>query len=706
MSQNIQKPRNNTSRANSSYSTRKKLELLDSLSYQETAKSFHKSQGAFSKKNYNKDDLFLRNSTDNSIESNRRSLSNLINLKQSIDRNIMGINAIKSNLRLGSPTQYSEYNKDKIVATNSDRSSNISPTGLLQMAYNKQLSKDSKRKMDFELDTDLTHLLKKNGLSNKLRGNLTSKSTNAFNKGSIAENLLSKLHKENTMSASLLKQQNKQNSNVQNKKMVNYELTKSNEKSKGIVEGFGICTTQGISRNYNEDRVSVILNVTKVGNEQSEDHKSVILPNCSYFSVFDGHGGNKCANFLRENLHQYIQNDPAFPKNIVQALKNGIYKAENEWLSIAKSKNEIDKSGSCVTLVLFVNQTSYFVNVGDSRGIMSIKRGHIKKSVTEDHKPSTDLESKRIYNAGGKIYRTRLPVFNFSMLEKADSEEMESKLFGPFRVVPGKLSVSRTIGDIYAKEPILGGNPNVVVCEPDIFPKLIEKNDDFIILCSDGIFDLISTADVISLSWSVINKSLNKGTSSIHQLSKDCVEAIVVEAMKKKSSDNLTAIFIALPGLVDYCNEYWYPKENVNKSNLQGNSSNISKILENSNTDRSKTTSLINKSDSLQYSKLYPNHSRKVTPSLMGKKDQYSIQTDRKDKQQDMQPTSTRNKPNIVDLLAKFDIKFDPKKFTRRNYNSFNGSLLNGTSTNTERPMQKALKGQSGERKLLKNNYF
>lgn len=179
----------------------------------------------------------------------------------------MGINAIKSNLRLGSPTQYSEYNKDKIVATNSDRSSNISPTGLLQMAYNKQLSKDSKRKMDFELDTDLTHLLKKNGLSNKLRGNLTSKSTNAFNKGSIAENLLSKLHKENTMSASLLKQQNKQNSNVQNKKMVNYELTKSNEKSKGIVEGFGICTTQGISRNYNEDRVSVILNVTKVGNE-------------------------------------------------------------------------------------------------------------------------------------------------------------------------------------------------------------------------------------------------------------------------------------------------------------------------------------------------------------------------------------------------------------------------------------------------------
>ena len=100
---------------------------------------------------------------------------------------------------------------------------------------------------------------------------------------------------------------------------------------------------------------------------------------------------------------------------------------------------------------------------------------------------------------------------------------------------------------------------------PDIFQKTIEKSDDFIILGSDGIFDVLGTNDILNLSWSIINKSLNKGTISIHQLSKDCVEAIILEAMKKKSSDNITAIFIALPGLIDYCNEFWNPKENTNK---------------------------------------------------------------------------------------------------------------------------------------------
>ncbi len=38
----------------------------------------------------------------------------------------------------------------------------------------------------------------------------------------------------------------------------------------------------------------------------------------------------------------------------------------------------------------------------------------------------------------------------------------------PYRVYPGKLSVSRTIGDMEAKLPKFGGNPKVVISEPDI----------------------------------------------------------------------------------------------------------------------------------------------------------------------------------------------------------------------------------------------
>jgi protein phosphatase 2C family protein 2/3 len=39
---------------------------------------------------------------------------------------------------------------------------------------------------------------------------------------------------------------------------------------------------------------------------------------------------------------------------------------------------------------------------------------------------------------------------------------------GPLRVLPGRLSVSRTFGDIEAKLEQFGGNPKVVVAEPEI----------------------------------------------------------------------------------------------------------------------------------------------------------------------------------------------------------------------------------------------
>ena len=65
---------------------------------------------------------------------------------------------------------------------------------------------------------------------------------------------------------------------------------------------------------------------------------------------------------------------------------------------------------------------------------------------------------------------------------------------GPVRVLPGRLSVSRTFGDCYAKFEQYDGNPNVVIVEPDIY-KLNIDNDtaDFLVLGCDGIFDRLNT---------------------------------------------------------------------------------------------------------------------------------------------------------------------------------------------------------------------
>lgn len=47
---------------------------------------------------------------------------------------------------------------------------------------------------------------------------------------------------------------------------------------------------------------------------------------------------------------------------------------------------------------------------------------------------------------------------------------------------PGKLSVSRTIGDADAKLTRFGGNPNCIICKPDVKEIDIKGHHDFILL--------------------------------------------------------------------------------------------------------------------------------------------------------------------------------------------------------------------------------
>ena len=71
------------------------------------------------------------------------------------------------------------------------------------------------------------------------------------------------------------------------------------ERPNGTIKGYAVNTYHGLVKNYNEDRVSIIMNITKPNFKGR-------WPRCSYFGVFDGHGGNKCSDFLKENMHKYV----------------------------------------------------------------------------------------------------------------------------------------------------------------------------------------------------------------------------------------------------------------------------------------------------------------------------------------------------------------------------------------------------------------
>lgn len=82
-----------------------------------------------------------------------------------------------------------------------------------------------------------------------------------------------------------------------------FDPTKCSSRKNGVVKAYAANTNQGLIRNYNEDRVAIILNIMKPQNVESKEE----WPVCSYFGIYDGHGGTACADFLRDNLHQYVK---------------------------------------------------------------------------------------------------------------------------------------------------------------------------------------------------------------------------------------------------------------------------------------------------------------------------------------------------------------------------------------------------------------
>lgn len=86
-------------------------------------------------------------------------------------------------------------------------------------------------------------------------------------------------------------------------------------------------------RNYNEDRVAIILNIMK---PKSKSYENQSWPKCSFFGIYDGHGGAVCADFLRDYLHQFIIKDENFPANPIQALRNGFREAERLFMEFAE----------------------------------------------------------------------------------------------------------------------------------------------------------------------------------------------------------------------------------------------------------------------------------------------------------------------------------------------------------------------------------
>ena len=114
----------------------------------------------------------------------------------------------------------------------------------------------------------------------------------------------------------------------------NHEPTKASQKKCGVIKSYAANTNQGIIRDYNEDRVSIILNILK---PKSKQHLTVEWPQICFFGVFDGHGGAACADYLRDNLHNFVVQNENFPQFPQEAIISGFKECERNFLNLVES---------------------------------------------------------------------------------------------------------------------------------------------------------------------------------------------------------------------------------------------------------------------------------------------------------------------------------------------------------------------------------
>ena len=226
-------------------------------------------------------------------------------------------------------------------------------------------------------------------------------------------------------------------------------------------------------------------------------------PYKSYFSLFDGHGGAEVAKYACDHLHKIFGKYLSEHRTKVEkALKKSFLVLDEE---LKKFKNT-DSIGSTAT-VIFINRETdamlgtkkvvYCANIGDTSCVLFSKSGC--KKLSFDHRCNEESEVTRVKKGGGLIANGRLN---------------------------GKLEVTRGFGDFAMKSKGL-------TCEPFINKIVLNESDKFVVLCTDGVWDVVNEEDLFYLTINV---------EDTEQIARD----ILNHAMKNGSKDNMSCIVIKL----------------------------------------------------------------------------------------------------------------------------------------------------------------
>lgn len=288
--------------------------------------------------------------------------------------------------------------------------------------------------------------------------------------------------------------------------------------------------------------------------EMEDAHTAVIgLPHAldqwSFFAVYDGHAGSQVAKYCCEHLLEHITSNSDFQRalqedpsvdNVKNGIRTGFLQIDEHMRTISEKKHGVDRSGSTAVGVMISPSHIYFINCGDSRGLLS--RGGAVHFFTQDHKPNNPLEKERIQKAGGSV-----------MIQR----------------VNGSLAVSRALGDFdYKCVHGKGPTEQLVSPEPEVYAiERCEGEDEFIILACDGIWDVMGNEQLCDFVRSrlEVTDDLERVSNEIvdtclYKVGAAALRLLVLHLLRRPgaltrplcvfqgSRDNMSVVLICFPG--------------------------------------------------------------------------------------------------------------------------------------------------------------
>ena len=307
--------------------------------------------------------------------------------------------------------------------------------------------------------------------------------------------------------------------------------------------------------------------------------ENIFGENFNMYGVFDGHGddGHFVSRYISKYISDYYTNEFNFIQYNSSLSKNKIFLERNQKI-IRESIKELDTeltttkinfdilhSGSTSVLLFLVEETLICSNIGDSQCYLfncSNEDLWTFESLAKIHKPSNEEEKKRIIESGGEVH----PYF-----DEDGIYDGPDRVYAKNKNYPG-LSLSRSIGDLDGKD--VG-----VISDPDIIVKKIDDNSKFIVLGSDGLFDVIKPYDISRIVRPYFNKGDIDGACK-RLLNK----AIQIWKKNKEERDDITiiVIFLGKPNILlkeEKKKCLFKINENANEDSSRNNSSNQNPLV-------------------------------------------------------------------------------------------------------------------------------